>query len=93
MKPLVLFSILLLATVIIVSGCAQQPAKQPSQQQESGSAPIKAPAQTTPIPTQVSVSGDVLGTELAKSDSIDSDLRDPAFDTLTSDLAEVESGL
>ncbi|HLD41902.1 MAG TPA: hypothetical protein VJB06_02615 [archaeon] len=86
---------LVLVAVVLVSGCAQKPQDTPT--------PTKAPAaQTalstptatpTPSPTQVSVGGDILGSELAKSDSVESELVDQDLDNLNSDLGEVEAGL
>ena len=84
---------LVLVAVVLVSGCAQG-------EQKKTSRPTQSPAQTavatptpTPYPTQVSVSGDVIGAELAKSDSIETDVSDSDLDSLNSDLGEVENGL
>ncbi len=89
---------LVLVAVILVSGCTQQKAEPtPTQTPVSTQAPVtatQAPTQTpAPEPIQVSVAGDVLGSELAKSDILDSELTDSDLDNLNSDLGEVESGL
>ncbi|MBI5061761.1 MAG: hypothetical protein HZB67_05615 [Candidatus Aenigmarchaeota archaeon] len=90
---LILISLALVA-VLLVSGCAQQPKKDaaPAKTEDPGlkATPGTAP---TPLPTQVSASGDVMGVELAKSDALETDISDPDLDTLNSDLSEIEAGL
>lgn len=87
----ILFSVIL-AAVVLVSGCAQQQQKQPvkTQQPETAKLPSATPVA---LPTQVGAAGDVIGSELAKSDAIESDLSDADLDQVNSDLTEVQSGL
>ena len=87
---------LILVAVVLISGCSQGGQKEPAPKTQAtlASTPIETPTATpTPLPTQVSVGGDVLGSELAKSDTLESDATDSELDSLNSDLGEIESGL
>ena len=83
--------IILIVAVVLISGCSQ-PAKKSAD--TTGEARIETLVKTnTPSPTEISISGDSLGTELARSDMIDNDLQDTEFEGISSDLSEIESGL
>ena len=84
--------IILIVAVVLISSCSQ-PAKKSAD--TTGEARIETPVKTTntPSPTEISISGDSLGTELARSDMIDNDLQDTEFEGISSDLSEIESGL
>lgn len=90
MAPLKILPIVFaLAAILLVSGCAQQQAKKTSQ-----TPPLSTPAgEQSPVPTQVGSAGDVIGYQLVRSDSIESDISDPELSELNSDLAEIEAGL
>ena len=79
---------ILFTVVVLVSGCSQEKTGKP--QVPVYQSPTQAAAAT---PTQISAAGDVLGSELAQADILESDLTDPSLDQLNSDLAEVEAGL
>ncbi len=89
-KNLVIIALLIVG-MVLVSGCSQ-PSKKPTETNSPEKTPIKATG-NAPLPTDISVSGDSLGTELARSDAIDSDLQDPDFETVGSDLSEIENSL
>lgn len=89
MKSLYGFLILGLVAVILVSGCAQGPPKTTKNQQES----IISSVAPTPLPTDVTASGDVLGSELANSDQLEADLANTDLDQASADLSALESSL
>lgn len=91
MKSLYGFLILGLVAVILVSGCAQGPPKTTKSQQESTISSV-APTPTL-LPTDVTASGDVLGSELANSDQLEADLANTDLDQASADLAALEAGL
>ena len=95
-----IITVAVLISVVIISGCSQAPSadKTPSDSPDaiisSSPEPTSTPTKTPePSPVQVSVGGDALGSEIAKSDSLYQDVGDSDLDDLNSDLGEIETGL
>ena len=86
-----------LVSVILFSGCTQntvKPTESPDAITSSSPTATSTPTKTPePSPVQVSVGGDALGSEIAKSNSLDQDATDANLDSLDADLGEIETGL